>query len=126
MAAMQSQRGDINLMISGMFYLMILWMAGEFLAELLHLPIPGNVVGMVLLTIGLNLGWIKLEAVKPACDLLTWNMAFLFVPPGVGLMLYFDLIAREWLALGLPWLISTFLVAAVAGLIQQRLGRAEA
>lgn len=111
-------------MITGMFYLMGLWLIGEALAALLSLPIPGNVLGMVLLTLGLNKGWIKVEAVKPACDLLTWNMAFLFVPPGVGLMLYFDLIARQWLALGLPWLVSTFLVMIAAGLIQQRLARA--
>jgi putative effector of murein hydrolase LrgA (UPF0299 family) len=38
-------------------------------------------------------------------------------------MLYFDLIARQWLALGLPWLVSTFLVMIAAGLIQQRLAR---
>ncbi len=111
-------------MITSMFYLMILWLAGEFLATLLNLPIPGSVLGMVMLTALLNQGWIKLEAVRPAADLLTWNMAFLFVPPGVGLMLYFDLIADQWLALGLPWLVSTFLVAATVGLIQQRLARA--
>lgn len=112
-------------MIIGMFYLMTLWLIGEVLAELLSLPIPGNVLGMVLLTLALNQGWIKLETIKPAADLLTWNMAFLFVPPGVGLMLYFDLIADQWLALGLPWLVSTFLVMIAAGLIQQRVARAK-
>lgn len=110
-------------MIVGMFYLMTLWLIGEVLAELLSLPIPGNVLGMVLLTLSLNKGWIKLETIKPAADLLTWNMAFLFVPPGVGLMLYFDLIADQWLALGLPWLGSTFLVLIAAGLIQQHVAR---
>jgi holin-like protein len=112
-------------MIIGMFYLMTLWLIGEVLAELLSLPIPGNVLGMVLLTLALNQGWIKLETIKPAADLLTWNMAFLFVPPGVGLMLYFDLIADQWLALGLPWLVSTFLVMIAAGLIQQRVAGAK-
>ncbi len=111
-------------MITGMFYLMTLWLIGEVLAELLALPIPGSVLGMVMLTLGLNKGWIELDAIRPAADLLTWNMAFLFVPPGVGLMLYFDLIADQWLALGLPWLASTFLVFAAAGLLMQRLARA--
>jgi holin-like protein len=113
-------------MITGMFYLMTLWLIGEVLAELLSLPIPGSVLGMVLLTLCLNKGWIKLDSVKPTADVLVRNLAFLFVPPGVGLMLYFDLIADEWLALGLPWLVSTILVAAAAGLIQQRLARKQA
>jgi holin-like protein len=113
-------------MIVGMFYLMGLWLIGEALAAILSLPIPGSVLGMVLLTVCLNQGWIKLETIRPAADVLTWNMAFLFVPPGVGLMLYFDLIAEQWLAIGLPWLASTFLVFATAGLIMQRLARREA
>lgn len=112
-------------MIIGMFYLMGLWLTGEVLAALLSLPIPGSVLGMVLLTVCLNQGWIKLETIRPAADALTWNMAFLFVPPGVGLMLYFGLIADQWLAIGLPWLASTFAVFAVAGLIMQRLARVE-
>lgn len=113
-------------MITGMFYLMSLWLIGEALATLLSLPIPGSVLGMVLLTVCLNQGWIKLATIKPVADALTWNMAFLFVPPGVGLMLYFDLIADQWLAIGLPWLASTFMVFAVAGLLMQRLTRREA
>lgn len=113
-------------MIIGMFYLMTLWLAGEILAELLSLPIPGSVLGMVLLTLALNQGLIKLESIQPAAEVLVDNLAFLFVPPGVGLMLYFDLIADQWLAIGLPWLVSTFLVAAAAGLIQQRLARRRA
>lgn len=113
-------------MITGMFYLMTLWLAGEILAELLSLPVPGSVLGMVLLTLALNQGLIKLESVQPAAEVLVDNLAFLFVPPGVGLMLYFDLIADQWLAIGLPWLVSTFLVAAATGLIQQRLARRQA
>lgn len=110
-------------MITSMFYLLIMWLAGEALAEVLSLPIPGSVLGMVMLTACLNRKLIRLEAVRPAADLLVDNLAFFFVPPGVGLMLYFDLIGEQWLAIGLPWLVSTFAVAATAGLLQQWLGR---
>jgi holin-like protein len=59
--------------------------------------------------------------VKPAADILVNNMAFLFVPPGVGLILYFDLLEKEFMAILLSFLLSTFLVLAVVGYAQQRL-----
>lgn len=109
-------------MISGMFYITALWLGGEVLSAALSLPIPGSVLGMVMLTLCLNQGWIALGSVESAADVLVDNLALLFVPPGVGLMLYFDLIGEQWLALGLPWLVSTFAVLGTVGWLEQRLG----
>ena len=94
---------------------------GDFISFVLRIPVPGNVIGMLLLTIGLSRGIIRLEDVKPAADILVKNLAFLFVPPGVGLILYFDLLEREFGAIMMSFLISTFLVLAIVGYFQQRL-----
>ncbi|MGL4854722.1 MAG: CidA/LrgA family protein, partial [Lentisphaeria bacterium] len=48
---------------------------GEFISNILQLSVPGNVIGMVLLTASLCLGWIKDDWVKPAAKLLLDNMA---------------------------------------------------
>ena len=85
------------------FTLLLLFLAaGEVASHYLKragFPIPGNVIGMVLLTAALLAGAVKLEWVEPGADVLLSELGLFFVPPGVGVMLYFDLIAREWLPL---------------------------
>ncbi|MGD8561155.1 MAG: CidA/LrgA family protein [Desulfarculaceae bacterium] len=108
-------------MISSLFYLFGLLLVGEALVQATALPIPGNVIGMMLLFLCLSRGWIKLEAVRPAADVLLKNMAFLFVPPGVGLMLYFDVLQKEWLPISVAFVFSSFAVLLVVGLVQQAL-----
>lgn len=92
---------------------------GESLSLFLHLPVPGNVLGMVLLTLALSCRLVRVEDVKPAADALLKHLALLFVPPGVGLLLYFDLLKQSWLALGVAFVASTLLVLAVVGHVQQ-------
>lgn len=58
--------------------------------------LPGSIIGMLLLTAFLQMGWVKLRWVKGISDFLVSNMGFFFVPPGVALMLYFDVIAAEF------------------------------
>jgi holin-like protein len=94
---------------------------GDCISAVLHIPVPGNVIGMLLLTFALTRRIVSLEDVKPAADLLVKNMAFLFVPPGVGLMLYFELLGKEFAAIITSFVLSTFLVLAVVGYVQQRL-----
>ena len=110
-------------MVRGMAILLVLQFAGEFLSAGLKLPIPGNVIGMVLLLGGLYLGWIRLEWVQEAADLLLSHLALFFVPAGVGVMVYFGLIAREWLPIVVATVVSTFVVMAVTGWVAARLTR---
>ena len=88
---------------------------GTLIAGLTGLPVPGNVLGLVLLTAALLLGWIRVEWIESAADLLVDNLAFLFVPAGVGVMSYFDLIARAWLPISISMVVSLVLVLIVTG-----------
>ncbi len=96
---------------------------GDFLADRARIPLPGSVLGMVLLTAALHLRLLRAHWVAPAADLLIRNMGFLFVPPGVGLMVHFGLIRREWLPIGAGALASILAVLVAVGLLQQRLER---
>ncbi len=108
-------------MIPGLLILFgFLWI-GELVGYWFQLSIPGSVIGMVLLTVALSLRIIKIEWVKAASDVLVKNIAFLFVPPGVGLMLYFDLVRDEWFPISISLIVSTFIVMGVTALAQQRL-----
>lgn len=68
---------------------------GELLALVPGMTIPGSIWGMLILTFLLNRGVVRAATIKPVCKFLTDNMAFFFIPPGVALMLYFDLIGKE-------------------------------
>lgn len=90
---------------------------GEALSGILQLPIPGNVLGMILLAILILSGLIKMEQVETASAMLLDNLALFFIPPGVGLMLYFKLISSEFVAIVATATISTLLVLGITGKI---------
>ncbi|HUX12852.1 MAG TPA: CidA/LrgA family protein [Spirochaetia bacterium] len=94
--------------------------------DLVHsagVPVPGSVLGMVLLAVALAVRITRPAQVRPAANILTRNMSILFVPAGVGVMTYADTIARAWLPILLAIVASTTLVLVITGPLQQRLQR---
>jgi len=81
--------------------------------------LPSSIIGMLLLTLFLKLGWIKLKWVKGISDFLVSNLPLFFVPPGVAMMLYFDLIKSEFWPILVSALVSTIIVLAVTGWVHQ-------
>ncbi len=95
------------------------WLLGELVVYLLDSSIPGSIVGMILLTIALELKVIKLHQVEAISDFLIRNMAFFFIPPGVGLMVNLQLIADNWIAIVVATIVSTVLVLIFTALAAQ-------
>lgn len=112
-------------MLQGMVLLLLFQFVGEFLSGVLHLTIPGNVLGMALMLLALLAGVVKEEQLREASELLLTYMALFFVPAGVGVMLYFDLIGREWLPIVAGTVFSTFAVMAVTGWTESWLEKRE-
>lgn len=108
-------------MIRGLTLLLLFQLCGEMISRFLELPIPGNVMGMGLLLLGLILGWIDVKWIEEAAELLLSNMTLFFVPAGVGVMVYSDLIAAEWIPITVATVLSTFVVMAITGLLAQKL-----
>lgn len=92
---------------------------GEWVVYLTGVKLPSSIIGMLLLTLFLKLKWIKLEWVQGMSDFLVANLGFFFVPPGVALMLYFDIIQAQFWPIVVASVISTFLVFAVTGWVHQ-------
>ena len=88
---------------------------GELIVFLTGIKLPSSIIGMLLLTLFLKLGWIKLEWLQGLYIFLVANLGFFFVPPGVALMLYFDIIAAEFWPIVIATLISTILVLVTTG-----------
>jgi len=110
-------------MLRGLAVLLAFQLIGELVVRAGGWPIPGNVIGMALLLMALLVGAVQLEWVSEAAELLLTHLALLFVPAGVGVMLYFDLLAAEWLPIVVATVASTFVVIFVTGHLTQRLDR---
>lgn len=109
--------------LSGLAILLAFQFAGEAVARLLPWPIPGNVVGMALLLAGLSIGAIQLAWVEAAAQVLLSRMALFFVPAGVGIMAYRDLLGREWLPISAAVIASTVAVLAVTATTERLVAR---
>ncbi len=114
-------------MIGGITALLLCQLAGELIARGLHWPIPGPVIGMVLLFAALLLRHGH-DGEPPAplaavADTLLANLGLLFVPAGVGVVIYGPLLARNWLPIALSVLAGTLLGIAFTGRLAQSLLR---
>jgi holin-like protein len=92
---------------------------GELIVFLTGVKLPACIIGMLLLTLFLKLGWVKLEWVQGISDFLVANLGFFFVPSGVALMLYFDLIRAQWIPIVVATVVSTVVVLVVTGWVHQ-------
>lgn len=96
--------------------ILIIYFLGELLQKISGLPIPGNVVGMLILFLGLYTGIIKLKMIGKISDFLLDNLAFFFLPAGVSLITCFSLLEGKWTAILEVSLISTVVTLGVTGL----------
>ncbi len=108
-------------MVRGLTLLLLFQFLGELVSRAFNLPIPGSVLGMGLLLLALMAKWVDIKWFEEAAELLLSNMALFFVPAGVGVMVYGDLIAAEWLPITVATVLSTFVVMAVTGKLAQKL-----
>lgn len=92
---------------------------GELIVWLTGISIPSSIIGMLLLAGLLQAKVIKTEWVKGMSDFLISNMGFFFVPPGVALMLYLDIIKAEFLPIVVATVVSTVVVLIVTGWVHQ-------
>ena len=97
-------------------------LAGELLVSSTGLPLPGPVVGMVLLFIGLLIHRSVPEKLAIVSDALISNLSLLFVPAGVGVMLHARLIGDELIPISIALVVSTLLTIAVTGSLMAWLG----
>lgn len=85
-------------------------LAGEHIADMIPLGIPGNIMSMGLLLAFLISGVIRMESISLAADFLLDHMAVFFIPAAVAIMGSFDLIAPNLLKLLFVCLVTTVLV----------------
>ena len=91
----------------------------QIVEKLLPFDFPASVIGMVLLFVLLSCKILKVEHIREKSDFLLANMAFFFVPAGVSIINYFDVLKSSVVQLLLICLFTTVLTfAATAGSIR--------
>lgn len=97
---------------------------GDLISSSFNLPIPGSIIGLLLLFLALYSKVIKIKDINRVGKFLQKNMALLFVPLTVGMMNYFDIIKSNLLMLTVAILMSTsityFATGKSAQLIQKK------
>ena len=114
-------------MIAALTWLLLYQLTGEFLARILSLPVPGPVIGMALLfgtlVIRGHMGRPLPQSMQQTANALLQHLSLLFVPAGVGVMVYLQLIADEWLPITTALIVSTIGGMAVTAMILRALLR---
>ena len=92
--------------LRGLAWLLIFQSIGELLARALALPLPGPVIGMVLLMAALRWANVR-EPVSGCADFLLSHLSLLFVPVGVGVMTHLSLVSQYGVRMLVVVLLST-------------------
>ena len=110
-------------MVQGFLILLFFQLVGELMVIGMNLPLPGPVIGLVLLVIVLIVRGRIPAGLTLVGDGLLRNLALLFIPAGVGLVLHFELLAREWWIILCALIASTLIATVVTAILFQRLMR---
>lgn len=116
----------IYVMLSALATLLLFQCIGEGLSLLLHVPVPGPVIGLLLLFAYLLARPAAVSSIEPTALELLRHLSLLFVPAGVGIMVAADRVRGEVVAIGIALVVSTSLGIAVTALVTRALLRRQA
>ena len=90
---------------------LVCWLS-EVIERFLPFTFPASVIGMALLLICLLTGVLKIRHIQEKADFLLENMAFFFIPAGVSIINYFDILKSSAVQLLIICVISTVVTFA--------------
>ncbi|UQZ81650.1 Holin-like protein CidA [Paenibacillus konkukensis] len=98
------------------------YLAGYVLHTTGHIPLPANVIGLILFTASLFLKLVKLEWVEEAGEFMIKHMLLFFTPFVVGTMVFFQYIGLHAVQLLVSLFASTAGVLLVTGWVVKLTG----
>lgn len=107
--------------MSTIFVLIVLQLIGESIVQVSGLPVPGAIIGLILLYAILMVRGEIPDEMSRTSGFLLQNLGVLFVPAGVGVVAYLPMIATQWWIILLVLLVSVCATIAITGLVVTRL-----
>lgn len=102
--------------LQGTAVLLFLQGVSTIALNLLGIKFPAALLGMILLLVLLLTGVIRVRTIEDVCDILIEKMGMLFLPAGVSILLYMDIILAESTAIIATIVISSFMILLVTAL----------
>ncbi|MDD3484004.1 CidA/LrgA family protein [Azovibrio restrictus] len=106
-------------MLAAFTQILLFQLAGEVIARGLGLPVPGPVLGLLLLFGFLLWRGGPGPELQQAAQNLLQHLSLLFIPAGTGILLHIATLEREWLPISVAMVVSTVLAMAVTALLIQ-------
>ena len=117
--------GKVINFLRGFFIILLFLSFGKLISAYLPVPFPASIIGLVLLFIALSTSLIKVQWITMSGNFILKYMALLFIPIGVGLLNYFDLIITNWLVIMLSLLFTTSVIMLLVGHFYQYFDKKE-
>ncbi|MFQ2701855.1 CidA/LrgA family protein [Aeromonas caviae] len=102
-----------------------IWLLADIAVRTLHLPLPANLTGMLLLLVCILLGVVKAQWFSAGARWLLAEMLLFFVPAVVAVVNYQELLLQEGCRIMVVLIVSTVLVLGTTALVVDRVYRLE-
>ncbi|MGJ7492845.1 CidA/LrgA family protein [Variovorax sp. ZT4R33] len=102
--------------LRGLAWLLVFQSIGEVLSRGCSLPLPGPVLGLILLVPALRFAFVR-EPVADCADFLLSHLSLLFIPVGVGVMTHLALLSQYGGRMLVVIALSTWIGLAVTALV---------
>jgi len=114
---------NLSIIILQVAVLFFISLAMNYIAKWLHLPIPGTILGIIVLFILLKTNVIKLSWIEQGANWLLAELLLFFIPAAVGVMNYMSLLEQDGIRILLVVISSTVIVMASSGLVASRISK---
>lgn len=105
----------ILLILVQIIFLYGLSILGNLIVSLLNLPIPGSIVGLLLLFMGLHTNIIPVTFIQEGAGFILVVLPLFLIPSTVGVIEYPELLSIRGVMLILMVMVSTFLTMIIVG-----------
>ncbi|CAM3335531.1 CidA/LrgA family holin-like protein [Paenibacillus lupini] len=111
-----------KIIIQILFFIVFSWIMNRLVLGL-HIPVPGSILGMILLFVMLQMKIIPRKYIESGSDWLIATMLLFFIPPAVGIIGYRQLILNEGVQIALVIGLGTIIVMLCSGLVAQQVAK---
>lgn len=106
-------------MLASLTLLLVCQLVGTIIQQVFALPVPGAVIGMVILFVALVRQVTLPTGLSTTSQSLLGHLSLLFVPAGVGIIQQLSLLKQQWIPILAALILSSVVTLIVTGWVMQ-------
>lgn len=115
------QKMNIGNFIKGLVIVFLIQYFSFYILKFFKIPFPAPILGIIILFSLLKLKIVNETLVEDFCNFILKYMILFFIPLFVGIICYFDIIAKNFWAILLTIFITTTMVMVIVGLFVENM-----